>query len=127
MILPPSIAAALTGSMNSSMTSTTPNSFSSLTLIVFCNFSPFRMLVWACDNANADIVFLSSSSESESHQSFRGPRLGRRVGSISKSLVEVVNRTRVPSKESLLEDAGRGMIDRILKEPVEAVSNLATG
>ena len=40
------------------------------------------------------------------------------------SLVEVVSRTRVPSKESLPEEAGRGMIERILKDPVEAVSNL---
>jgi hypothetical protein len=43
------------------------------------------------------------------------------------SLVEVVSRTRVPSKESLLEEAGRGMIERILKEPVEAVSTSTTG
>ena len=43
------------------------------------------------------------------------------------SLVEVVSRTRVPSKESLPEEAGRGMIERILKEPVEAVSNLTMG
>ena len=32
--------------------------------------------------------------------------------------MDVVSRTRVPSKESLLEEAGRGIIDRILKEPV---------